>query len=160
MLIRQDFWAGLSFLAIAAFFLFAGRGLNLGEIAFMGPGYVPRLVALALGAVGLACVARAAITPGDRVAAPRLGPLFAVVAAAALFGLSLGSTSFFGFSLPPLGAVVGTFALCAVASRAYAGFGWIEALATAAILTLITVAVFVWIVGLSIPVLPQSLWTY
>lgn len=52
----QDLAAGLSLVALAGLALWAGAGLESGKLRAMGPGMVPRAVAVALGVLGL-CLA-------------------------------------------------------------------------------------------------------
>lgn len=50
--------AGMLFMATGTFALYLGRGYPVGSASDMGPGYLPRLVAVGLVLVGLACALR------------------------------------------------------------------------------------------------------
>ncbi|WP_332688880.1 tripartite tricarboxylate transporter TctB family protein [Bosea sp. (in: a-proteobacteria)] len=50
--------SGILFMAIGTFALYLGRGYPVGSAGDMGPGYLPRLVAIGLVLVGLACALR------------------------------------------------------------------------------------------------------
>ncbi len=61
----QDLAAGLSLVALAALALWAGAGLDAGRLRAMGPGMMPRAVAVLVGAVGLLIAAFAFLRAGE-----------------------------------------------------------------------------------------------
>ncbi|HEU4383091.1 MAG TPA: tripartite tricarboxylate transporter TctB family protein [Anaeromyxobacteraceae bacterium] len=63
----QDLAAGLCLIALAGLALWAGAGLDAGKLRAMGPGMMPRAVAVLVGLVGLALVAFAFLHAGERL---------------------------------------------------------------------------------------------
>ncbi len=73
----QDLAAGLSLVALAALALWAGAGLDAGQLRAMGPGMMPRAVAVLLGLAGLLLVALGFLRPGEPLRGwAWRGPLF------------------------------------------------------------------------------------
>lgn len=73
----QDFLAGGSLLTLSAFALFASRGLSLGRLGSVGPGMLPRTLALLLGLAGAVLVASSLVRKGEAHARWTLrGPIF------------------------------------------------------------------------------------
>ena len=73
----QDFLAGASLVALSAFALFASRGLPQGRLGAVGPGMLPRALAISLGLAGAALVASSLVRKGEAHARWALrGPLF------------------------------------------------------------------------------------
>ena len=61
----QDLAAGLSLLALAALALWAGAGLDAGRLQAMGPGMMPRSVAVMVGLAGLLIAALGLLRAGE-----------------------------------------------------------------------------------------------
>jgi putative tricarboxylic transport membrane protein len=61
----QNFWAGTSLVALAAFSFWAGRDLDGGTLRSMGPGMMPRAVAVLMGAIGLGLIVGSFVRAGD-----------------------------------------------------------------------------------------------
>jgi hypothetical protein len=73
----QDFAAGLSLVALALFALWAGADLEQGTLRAMGPGMLPRGVAVLIGLVGVALTVTACLQDGERLERWSLrGPFF------------------------------------------------------------------------------------
>lgn len=87
VLSSQDFWAGVVFIAIGAFALWAGADYQAGQAARMGPGYVPRLLGFGLVAIGLVVAAQALIKCGARIERGAPKPVLLVIGGTVLFGL-------------------------------------------------------------------------
>lgn len=88
--LRNDQVAGLFILALAVFIGWQNRVYPLGSLAEPGPGYVPLLLAIALGATGLAIAAlggRSAPLADTRWHEARRAVLILVACAAATFAL-------------------------------------------------------------------------
>jgi hypothetical protein len=60
----QDFVAGGCLVAVALFALWSSRGLEAGALRAMGPGMLPRVVAVLLGAAGVALLVAASARRG------------------------------------------------------------------------------------------------
>ena len=111
MLARKDVLAGLMFIAVAAFGLWASRNYPIGTALRMSTGYVPRLlcwVLLALGIVIMVIGLRAQDERGAFAGAQHLRALVFVPA----------SLLVFAFAMDRLGVVIATFLLVAVGGLA------------------------------------------
>jgi hypothetical protein len=152
---RRNVLAGLMFIAIAAFGLWASRNYPIGTALRMSTGYVPRLlcwVLMALGAIVLLQGLREADrSKGNaraadwRGALARLRPVVIVTVSLIAFALALES----------LGLVLAILLLVMIARFATRDLGTIESLVAAAGLSLLTWAIFVVGLGLPIPVWPD-----
>jgi putative tricarboxylic transport membrane protein len=144
---RKDVLAGLLFIAVAAIGLWASRNYAIGTTTRMGTGYVPRLlcwILLALGALVLVQGRRGA--GGELTAGPpvRRALIFAPLSLL-VFALLIG----------PFGVVAATVALVIVGALASPESRPLEVVAAAIFLVLLTLVIFVWGVGLPIPVWPE-----
>jgi hypothetical protein len=92
----QDFAAGLSLVGLAAFALWHSAELDAGTLGQMGPGMLPKGLAILTGLLGLAIAATAFRWPGPALERWSVrAPLFI-----------LGSVVLFGLTARPLGLVV------------------------------------------------------
>ena len=146
---QRAFASGALFLAFAIFFFVTALQYPAGTAAKMGPGYFPRLLAIVLAAIGLVVMFGAMTPPAGREALRKWD----------LKGLAwiTGSVILFGALLFPLGLVGALFVLIMVSSRASPEFPWAGALANAAVLIVLCLAVFVYGLGLPLPVWPSLL---
>jgi hypothetical protein len=147
LLLRKDVLAGLVFISVAAFGLWASRDYPVGTAVRMSTGYVPRLLCWLLLALGTAVLLQ-----GYRAAARERGfglgawrPLLFVPA----------SLIVFAFAMAPLGVAVSTLLLIGVGSLAGGGANWREVAGAALLLLLLVLGIFVWGLGLPIPVWPE-----
>jgi hypothetical protein len=146
---QRAFASGALFLAFAVFFFVTALQYPAGTAAKMGPGYFPRALAIALAAIGLVVIL-SAVKPAAEAHALRQWDLK---------GLAwiTGSVVLFGALLFPLGLVGALFVLVMVSSKASPEFTWTGALANAAVLIVLCLAVFVYGLGLPLPVWPSLL---
>jgi hypothetical protein len=146
---QRAFASGALFLAFAVFFFVTALQYPAGTAAKMGPGYFPRALAIVLAAIGLVVIL-SAVKPAAEAQALRQWDLK---------GLAwiTGSVVLFGALLFPLGLVGALFVLVMVSSRASPEFTWTGALANAAVLIVLCLAVFVYGLGLPLPVWPSFL---
>ncbi|MGL9618530.1 tripartite tricarboxylate transporter TctB family protein [Bradyrhizobium sp. U531] len=146
---QRAFASGVLFLAFAVFFFATALQYPAGSAARMGPGYFPRLLAIVLAAIGLVVIL-GAMKPGAEAQALRRWDLK---------GLAwiVGSVVLFGGLLFPLGLVGALFVLIMVSSRASPEFTWTGALTNAAVLIVLCLGVFVYGLGLPLPVWPSLL---
>ena len=150
VLARKDVLAGLMFIGVAALALWLSRNYPIGTALRMGTGYVPRLlcwILMGLGAVVLVQGLREADSdrPAEGGALARLWPILVVTASLVAFGLALER----------LGLVVAIFLLIGIGSLAARGIKPWEAAATALGLVLLSWAIFIEGLGLTIPVWPD-----
>ncbi|WP_247311926.1 tripartite tricarboxylate transporter TctB family protein [Bradyrhizobium sp. 141] len=146
---QRAFASGVLFLAFAVFFFVAALNYPAGTVARMGPGYFPRLLAIVLAVIGLVVTLGAMKSSAEPQALRRWD----------FKGLAwvTGSVVLFGALLFPLGLVGALFVLIMVSSRASHEFTWIGALTNAAVLIALCLAVFVYGLGLQLPVWPSLL---
>ncbi len=143
---QKDFWAGLLFVALGAFFAGFGLQYRIGTAAEMGPGYFPTalgVIVILLGMVTLVggLSANATAENGDKAHWPTLL-------------LILGSIVIFGLLFRTLGLIVSLFLLVATSSYASHEFSWGATLLNATVLTAICLMVFVWGLNLQFQLWP------
>ena len=111
----------------------------------MGPGTLPRALAVLLALLGLALIGVAIMArDGDRAARWTLrGPV-----------LILGSLVAFGFAIRPLGLLVAGPLAIAIASLASDEVRWRETLIYGVLMTLAAIGLFKFALGLPIPLAP------
>ena len=141
LLKRQDVWAGLLFAAFGAAGLLLGADLPLGTARRMGPGYMPYRLSWLLIAVGALVTLRGLLGAGDVVERMRLRPFLGVLGGGIAFALLIGPA---GILLASAGAIVGA----ALADR---GSRWSEVVLLAAIAMAFCAGVFVYLLGLPMP---------
>jgi Tripartite tricarboxylate transporter TctB family len=146
---QQDFWAGLMFVAIGAFFTGFATTYSMGTAAKMGPGYFPfwiGMLQMILGAIVVVSSMKAG-TAEEKVGRFDFRSVLLVLGAVALFGLLL----------KPLGLGLALLVLIGVASFASHEFSWKATIANAVVLITLCFAVFVWGLKLQFPLMPSFL---
>jgi len=140
--LRQDFLGGLVVIAVAGFAYWLARNLPTGAAGGMGPGTLPKGLALLLGGLGVLLLLNS--LKGERLARWSIrGPLFV-----------LGALVVFGLAVRPLGlAVAGPLAIAA-AAFASSEVRWRETLIFGVLMTLFCVGLFKFALGLPIPLAP------
>ena len=142
----KDFWAGVMFIAFGLFFAGFARQYDMGSAARMGPAYFPTVLGgllVLLGAyISVKSFARTAEV--EEVGAFHFKPLLLV----------LGAVVAFGVLLRPAGLVVALAALVIISSFGSGEFKWREILPLSVGLAVLVLAVFIYGLGLTIPVLP------
>jgi hypothetical protein len=140
---QRDVWAGLTFLATGVAALLLARGYPAGTALRMGPGYFPRLLAAVLILFGFHAVWKGLRRPERIEGAWSPRALIVLPLAMVLFGVLMEHAGF----VPAIAAlVVGS----AAAGRQ---FRLLEVLLLTAFLTAVSVAVFVWGLGLPYPLI-------
>ena len=149
ILLRKDVLSGLMFIGFAALGLYLSRNYPMGTAVRMGTGYVPRLlcwILLGLGALifvqGLRSSARLREDEPARL-----------VRVALLVPSSLLA---FALTINRFGVVVATFLLVGIGSLAGRGLRAWEVAAVAVVLTAMTIGIFVWGLGLTVPIWPED----
>ena len=141
----KDFWSGLLFIAAAVFFIVLATRYRFGTPERIGPAFFPIMVGLLLAALGAIIAGRSLVLDGPPIEHMHLPPLLVTIAAIVLFGIALGW----------LGLVAAIVVLVIVGSYADRSARLIESAALAAVLAVFSVAVFVWVLGLPLPVWPD-----
>jgi hypothetical protein len=141
---QRDFYAGLLFVAFGLVAFVVAQSYALGTAARMGPGYFPRMLGVllvVLGAVQCLVGLRGKVQP-------RLDWHWR-----SLFIL-LSSVAFFILVTPVLGLVGAGLALVIVSSAAGREFRWKEVLVVGAVQGAAAATLFVYGLGLPLPVWP------
>src|SRR5262245_34162244 len=140
----QDVGAGVFLLAVGAFAFWQSLALSAGTLTRLGPGMVPRGLAVAVALCGLLLLASGVVSRGAPLERWSIrGP-----------ALILGAAVAFALTVRPLGLVVaGPLAIigAALASR---DARWAETAIFGAIMTAFCVGLFKFALGLPIPVAP------
>jgi Tripartite tricarboxylate transporter TctB family len=132
-------------IALGAFAFALASELSAGTAAAMGPGYVPRALALLIMVYGVVLMARAAVAGWQAFPAIAVRPLLMVCASVALFAILL----------PIAGLAATSFAVVVCAGFAAYDVRWRENLGLAVALAAFAVLLFVAVLGLPIPIWPQ-----
>lgn len=141
----QDLLAGLFFVAIAVGALWVAWDYPTGSAVRMSSGYFPRLLCLLLAVIGLFVSLRSFVVEGPALTAVRLRPVLLVTAAVVVFAASIQT----------LGLVIASVLITVIGGFASPRVRLFEMLAAAAALALMTTAIFVWGIGLPIPIWPE-----
>lgn len=155
---QKDFFAGLMFMVTGIAFAWGATNYTIGEGARMGPGYFPLLLGIILALIGVAVVFQALVVEtegGDPIGSFAWKPLVFIIAANVIFGIMIGGIPKIG--LPPMGLIVGIFALVFVASLAGDEFKAKEVGILAVILAILSYCAFILLLNLQFPVWPSFL---
>jgi len=144
LLRKQDFWAGLLFIAFGASALWIGSGYKVGTLQRMGPGYFPVLLGTILCGLGLVIAFRGAAASTTTLSRGALRPFLVLIAIVA-----------FAVLLPKGGLVLASLALVVISSLAGHEFRPKEVVITAAVLIVFSVVAFAWGLGLRFTIWPQ-----
>jgi hypothetical protein len=140
---NKDVWAGLMLIAIGAGAIFVARNYPFGTALRMGPGFFPVVLGGLLIVFGLAVLA-IGLRQGESMAGSwSLRALIILPLSLILFGLLM---EYAGFVPAMLVLIVGS-------ATASTEFRFLEVLLFAAGLTALSVAVFVWALGLPYPLI-------
>jgi len=143
----KDFYAGLLFVAIGLTDLVFVRSYPLGTSSRMGPGYFPRILGILLLGLGALLSLRGLRYGGEAMSRWHWRPLSIVLLSVLVWGLTARG----------LGLVVASLALVFVSSVASDEFGWREALLSGAIQAAAMAALFIYGLGVPLPVWPVFL---
>jgi hypothetical protein len=144
----KDFWSGVMFIAFGLFFAGFARQYDMGTAARMGPAYFPTVLGLLLVLIGAFVGFKGLRSESEdghgHVDEFHFKPLLLV----------LGAVVAFGLLLRPGGLVVALIALIFIASFGSGEFKLKEIVPLTIGLCVLVLAVFIWGLGLTIPVLP------
>jgi Tripartite tricarboxylate transporter TctB family len=140
---NKDFWAGVMMIAIGVASITIARGYPFGSTIRMGPGYFPSLLGGILALFGL-YVMIIGLRKGERITA-HCSPRALIVLPLSLvaFGVLMNYAGF----LPAMAVLI--------FGSAFAGrdFKFVEILFLTVILTSLSVALFIWSLGLPYPLI-------
>jgi hypothetical protein len=142
---RQDLSAGVMFVGFGAIFALGAGRYSIGTLDEMGPGFLPLCVGILLALIGVLLVAKSLIAGGDSLTEFSLPPLLLIASSICVFALIF----------PYLGLVTAIFVLAVIAARASPEFRLSEALALGALLAALSAGIFVYGLGIPLPVWPS-----
>jgi hypothetical protein len=134
-------------MAAGIVFGIGSRNYSLGESARPGPGYFPLLLSVIMTIIGAVVIFKALTIEsedGDPIGKIAWKPLIVIVASIVVFG----------FTITSLGMVISIPILIVIASLAGDEFHWTSVLGSSVVLTGASWVIFVWGLGLTIPVWP------
>ncbi|SFN83232.1 Tripartite tricarboxylate transporter TctB family protein [Bradyrhizobium sp. Rc3b] len=138
-----DFWSGLLFVAVASAFLWIARNYDFGSPLRMGPSFFPVVLSVALAGVGLIALLRSFAVEGDKLGGFTVKGLLLVTLGSLLFGILIERA----------GIVVAVSAITLVSAYASVKFTWKQGLIMAALLSVFCALVFVYGLGVPMPIL-------
>lgn len=143
----QDFGAGVFLLIMAGLAFVGSLSLNFGHGNSVGPGMMPRAVAVLIAAFGLLFVVQSFLARGSALERWSIrGPLFV-----------LGAALVFAWTIRPLGVIVAGPLAVMIASMADKDTKLIEILPYAIVLTAACIGLFSYGLRLPMPVMPSAL---
>ena len=143
----KDFGAGVLFASFGTAALVIAQNYPLGTAARMGPGYFPRMLGYLLLFLASILILRSFKLVGETPRMRNVKPLAIV----------LGSVFVFAMGVTTLGVALSTVLLILISSSADRDFRWKEAVASSVILAVFTIAVFIYGLGLQLPIWPTFL---
>jgi hypothetical protein len=143
---EKDFWSGVMFVVVGLTFALFAQNYEMGTAQRMGPAYFPTILGGLLAVLGaiIGLQGLTVETTEGKIEKFHFGPLFAV----------LGAVVAFGALLRPGGLIVALVALMGIASFGSHEMKFKELIPLAIGLALLVLAVFIWGLGLTIPVWP------
>lgn len=157
---QKDFFSGLLFMAVGVGFAWGATSYSIGTGARMGPGYFPLILGICMAVLGGIITFKALVVEspdgnGDKIGSWAWKPLFFIIAANLVFGLSIGGLP--SIKLPAMGLIFGIFALTFIASNAGEEFKFKEVTILAVILSIMSYGAFILLLKLQFPVWPAFL---
>ena len=149
---QRDFWAGAMFLVVGVGFAWGSTVYSFGSSARPGPGYFPfglGVILAILCAIELFKALAIESEGGDPIGGVAWRPLLVII----------GSIVVFGAALPRLGMVITLPLLIIIAALAGDEFKWKEAIINSIVLTIASWVIFIWGLGLIIPLWPTFIKT-
>jgi hypothetical protein len=143
---EKDFWSGVMFIVTGLFFALFAQKYDFGTAQRMGPAYFPTVLGALLVIIGIV-VSIKGISRADEEG--KVEKFYFVE-----MGWVLGAVVIFGLLLIPAGAMVAIFALVAISSVGSHEFHWKSTIVLAIAMAIVTYVVFIWGLGVTIPVWP------
>jgi putative tricarboxylic transport membrane protein len=138
---NKDFWAGLMLIGIGAAAMFIARDYHFGSALRMGPGFFPTILGGILIAFGI-CIMAVGLRSGEKIQGHlSLRALILLPLSLVLFGLLMQHAGF----IPAL------VMLISVAAASGREFRVGEVLLTTVFLAILSLAIFIWGLGLPYP---------
>ena len=142
--LRQDFVAGLIVIAVALFAFWQAANLPIGTLGGMGPGMLPKSLAVLFCLLGALLVLDSFLEMGLPLEPWSIrGPVLVALAIVA-----------FGLTVRPLGLVVAGPVAIVIAGFASNEVRWVETIVVGLLMTVVCVGLFKFALGLPIPLAP------
>ena len=144
---QKDFVSGIALIAVGLAFAIGATNYSFGTSIRPDPGYFPFSLGVILAILGLIVLYGAMTVErknGDPIGSIPWRALICVV----------GAIVFFGFFLPRLGFLISFPTMIIITSAGGKEFTWKDAILNAAILTVLSYAIFIYGLQLTIPVWP------
>jgi Tripartite tricarboxylate transporter TctB family len=144
---QRDFVSGLMFIVVGVIFAVGATNYSMGSSAKPGAGYFPLILSVIMAILGAIVLFKSLTIEtegGDPIGDIAWRPLLVIVASIAVFGLAL----------PRLGMFVTIPLLIIMVSFAGDEFSWKGVIATSVVLTIGSWVIFIWGLGLTIPLKP------
>ena len=139
---QKDFYSGLLFILFGAAFMWIAQDYSFGTARRMGPAFFPIILSGILIALGIFIAARGVAVSEEPMRGFTLKGLVLVIVSTLLFGLLVRTA----------GVPVATALLVAVSAIASQRFKWMPTLVLAVGMAIFCVVVFVYALGLPMPV--------
>ncbi len=152
---QKDFFSGLMFMGVGVAFAWGATTYNVGNGARMGPGYFPLMLGVLMAVLGAAITFFSLVVEtvgGDKIGKWAWKPLVFIILANLIFGVLLGGLPI--IKLPPMGMIVGIYALTFIASMAEEGWKVKNTAILATVLAIGSYLAFVVVLKLQFPVWP------
>jgi hypothetical protein len=143
--VNSDTVVGLGFAAFGALMLWLGAEYEMGTAVRMGPGYYPRLLSWLCIGLSAILIVRGRWTTAELPPGTKLRSVVAILSAIFIFAVLIER---FGLVLAALSLVV-------LATLAREAVNWRRAVLLASLLTLFSVGLFVWGLGLPFSIGPR-----
>jgi hypothetical protein len=140
---NKDFWAGTMLIVIGAAALFIARDYRFGSALRMGPGFFPTILSVILIAFGV-CITAVGLRSGEKIQGNlSLRAFLLLPLSLVLFGVLMDLAGF----IPALAVLV------FVSAASGREFKSMEVLLLTTVLTVASVALFIWGLGLPYPLI-------
>ena len=152
---QKDFASGLMFMAVGIAFAYGASTYSIGNGARMGPGYFPLMLGILLAILGGGITFKSLVVEtadGEKIGSFAWKPLIFIIVANLVFGICIGGLPSIG--LPPLGLIIGIFALTFIASHAGEEFSLKAVTILSIVLATTSYLAFVVLLKLQFPVWP------
>jgi len=140
---NRDFWGGVMLIGIGAAAVFIARDYHLGSVLHMGPGFFPTVLGVILIFFGLIIMIEG-LMKGEKIQG--------IISLRAL-GLISISLILFGILIERAGLIPALVALIFCSAYASKDFKFPEVFLLILILTMLSVSLFIWGLGLPFPLI-------
>lgn len=146
---NRDFWAGIFYIGLGAIGMWMARDYPFGSALRMGPGYFPSVLGGMMIAFGIA-VLLMGVKNNEKIK-----PGFSW---RALIVLPIGTVAF-GVTMEEAGFIPALLLLIPISAAASKEFKWLEVALLTVGLTIMSLAIFIWGLGLPYPMI-KGIWEY